>query len=63
MMRKVKILEIGWWAGSDEISWLVGFGGREVKRVFFKLSGEEMLRLVCGGKFWFWQDNDSEKIW
>lgn len=30
----VKSLEIGWWAGSDEISWLVGFGGREVKRVF-----------------------------
>ena len=28
MMGKVKRLEIGWWAGSDEISWLVGFGGR-----------------------------------
>lgn len=28
MMGKVERLEIGWWAGSDEISWLVGFGGR-----------------------------------
>lgn len=58
MMRKVGSLEIGWWAGSDEISWLVGFGGREVKRVFlnFFWRGKASLSLV---EVNFWQDNNS----
>lgn len=46
MMGKVERLEIGWWAGSDEISWLVGFGGREVKRVFFNFFWRRKLRLA-----------------